>query len=414
MKNTFWGLSLLLAMWSVTLTGCGPSQVVVQSPAPPPPAPPAPEVTYQTFYDELSPYGQWVDYPGYGYVWMPNVGPGFKPYSSNGYWVYTDEGWTWASGYNWGWATFHYGRWFFDDAYGWLWIPGYEWSPAWVSWRTSPEYYGWAPIGPSVTVAVAYGSYNPPSHYWCFVPHQYVASPQVNTYYVSETKNVTIINNTTIINTNVTVNNRISNTAVTNNNMRSAVYAAGPDPNEVSRYTGSPIHPTSLQQSSRPGEQMGAGGLSLYRPRVNPAATQQTSVVSGSTPKPIAPARVQPLSAVRPVHPAPATSGQISPQSSESPSLSNRPPATSGTVAKPANSANSGAPGNTPPPVEGTHPRSSSTAPASTSGQAPVMHGSQTTNSTNATNNGQPKPKKPQKPKPAPAKPPENKNSTGN
>jgi hypothetical protein len=28
-------------------------------------------VSYQTFYDELSPYGKWVDYPGYGYVWSP-------------------------------------------------------------------------------------------------------------------------------------------------------------------------------------------------------------------------------------------------------------------------------------------------------------------------------------------------------
>ena len=26
------------------------------------------EVSYQTFYDELSPYGRWIDYPGQGYV----------------------------------------------------------------------------------------------------------------------------------------------------------------------------------------------------------------------------------------------------------------------------------------------------------------------------------------------------------
>ncbi|HWB62342.1 MAG TPA: hypothetical protein VG603_02445 [Chitinophagales bacterium] len=26
------------------------------------------EVTFQVFYDELSPYGAWVNYPTYGYV----------------------------------------------------------------------------------------------------------------------------------------------------------------------------------------------------------------------------------------------------------------------------------------------------------------------------------------------------------
>ena len=49
------------------------------------------EVSYQTFYDELSPYGQWVDYPGQGYVWVPDAGNDFRPYSTNGHWVWTDN-----------------------------------------------------------------------------------------------------------------------------------------------------------------------------------------------------------------------------------------------------------------------------------------------------------------------------------
>jgi hypothetical protein len=32
-------------------------------------------VSFQLFYDELSPYGMWVDYPNYGYVWIPNEDP---------------------------------------------------------------------------------------------------------------------------------------------------------------------------------------------------------------------------------------------------------------------------------------------------------------------------------------------------
>jgi hypothetical protein len=59
-------------------------------------------VNFQVFYDNLSPYGTWVNNPEYGYVWIPNVAPGFSPYSTNGYWVFTDEGWTWVSNYPWG------------------------------------------------------------------------------------------------------------------------------------------------------------------------------------------------------------------------------------------------------------------------------------------------------------------------
>jgi hypothetical protein len=94
------------------------------------------DVSYQTFYDELSPHGRWIDYPEHGYVWVPNGVTGFRPYETNGHWVWTDDyEWMWVSNYAWGWAPFHYGRWFSDPFYGWMWVPGYEWSPAWVAWR---------------------------------------------------------------------------------------------------------------------------------------------------------------------------------------------------------------------------------------------------------------------------------------
>ena len=83
------------------------------------------DVPVESFYDELAPYGQWRQYPGYGNAWVPNAGPGFQPYASNGHWVMTEYGNTWVSDYDWGWAPFHYGRWIYDPAYGgWLWIPG--------------------------------------------------------------------------------------------------------------------------------------------------------------------------------------------------------------------------------------------------------------------------------------------------
>jgi hypothetical protein len=268
---------------------CGPTHVVVESPAPPPPPPPAPEVSYQNFYDALSPYGEWINNPEYGYVWMPNAGPDFRPYATNGNWVYTDEGWTWASDYSWGWAPFHYGRWFYEDGYGWMWMPGNEWAPAWVSWRSSPDYYGWAPLGPSVSMTVADGGgYNPPPHYWCFVPHQYVTSPHINNYYVSEQQNVTIINNTTVIRNTTIIKNTYNNN-----------YAGGPDPGEVSRVTGTPLRPVPLRESNAPGGNGNGGALAIYRPKIN--AAQAGGGTGGSSFHP-APAHVQTLTNVRPVN----------------------------------------------------------------------------------------------------------------
>ena len=130
--------------------------------------PPNDGVSYQTFYDELSPYGHWINNPDYGYVWMPDTDPGFLPYATNGHWVYSDEGWTWASDYAWGWAAFHYGRWFYEDGYGWMWVPGHEWAPAWVSWRRGDDVYGWAPLSPDVNAGASFSNYNPPANYWCF------------------------------------------------------------------------------------------------------------------------------------------------------------------------------------------------------------------------------------------------------
>jgi len=286
---------------------CGPTHVVVESPAPPPPSPASsPEVSYQNFYDALSPYGEWINNPEYGYVWMPNVGPDFKPYSTNGNWVYTDEGWTWASNYSWGWAPFHYGRWFYEDGYGWMWIPGNEWAPAWVSWRRSPDYYGWAPLGPSVSMNMAVGgSYNPPPHYWCFVPQQYVTNPHVTNYYVNEQQNVAIINNTTVIHNTTIVNNTYNNTTIVNNNVSNTRvtvnnYAGGPDPGEVSRVTGAPLRPIAVRESNTPGGNGGGGAFAIYRPRIN-AAPQGNGGNGGSSFRP-APARVQNLTNVRPVN----------------------------------------------------------------------------------------------------------------
>src|SRR6185436_12975361 len=123
-------------------------------------------VSFQFFYDNLSPYGQWVYHPLYGYIWHPNAERGFRPYRTRGHWVWSDEyEWVWVSDYNWGWAAFHYGRWFYDSYYGWMWMPDYDWAPAWVAWRSGGDYYGWAPLDPGFNLSLSFGSYSPPVDY---------------------------------------------------------------------------------------------------------------------------------------------------------------------------------------------------------------------------------------------------------
>jgi len=120
----------------------------------PPPAPvpasapvPEPAPSFDYFQQQLSPYGAWVNVPGYGMCWQPyGIGYGWRPYYDNGYWVYTDAGMYWQSNYPWGAIPFHYGRWSYTAGYGWVWSPGYVYAPAWVVWRYTDGYCGWAPL----------------------------------------------------------------------------------------------------------------------------------------------------------------------------------------------------------------------------------------------------------------------------
>ncbi|MBO9593508.1 MAG: hypothetical protein J7599_11420 [Niabella sp.] len=217
-------------------------------------------INFQTFYDELSPYGEWIDYPDYGYTWRPRVGSDFRPYSTNGSWVYSDnDDWMWASDYDWGWAPFHYGRWFYDPFYGWLWVPGYEWSPGWVAWRGGGDYYGWAPLRPGISISIGFGSYNPPYDYWTFAPCRYMGSRYINRYYYPYRNNVTIINNTTIINNYGGRNYRGSGRGY---------YTNGPRRSDVERYAGR-IQTVRVRDANRPGRtSIGRNEVSVYRPSV--------------------------------------------------------------------------------------------------------------------------------------------------
>lgn len=221
------------------------------------------DVTYQDFYDNLSPYGNWVEYPGYGYVWVPEVEEDFQPYSTNGHWVWTDNyEWMWVSDYDWGWAPFHYGRWEQDSYYGWFWVPGYEWSPAWVAWRDGGDYYGWAPLRPGINISINFnlGGYNPPNNYWCFVPRRHIVSMRWYDYCVPRYQNVTIINYTTIINYNYG---------------GGYGFRSGPSRYSAERYCGR-IEPVRFRQSYSPGRTVFRNNeINVYRPNVRREENRQ-------------------------------------------------------------------------------------------------------------------------------------------
>ncbi|MCL6258282.1 hypothetical protein M3O96_04235 [Aquiflexum sp. TKW24L] len=209
-------------------------------------------ISFQVFYNELSPYGDWVMDPSFGYVWVPFVEQGFHPYGTNGYWEMTNFGNTWVSNYQWGWAPFHYGRWFRTDYYGWAWVPGYEWGPAWVNWRTGGGYYGWAPLSPGFHVNVGF---NVPSNYWVFVSQRRFRARNFYRYYAPSYYVSNIYNRTTVIN----------NTYVYNN----TTYNTGPSRREIERSTRTTVPVYQVSDSARPGRTVVQNDrISVYRPEV--------------------------------------------------------------------------------------------------------------------------------------------------
>ena len=214
-------------------------------------------VGFQVFYDELSPYGQWVDYSNYGYVWIPDSGPDFAPYSSNGHWIFTNYGWTWSSDYSWGWATFHYGRWSFNDSFGWFWVPDNEWGPAWVNWRETYGYYGWEPMEPGITLSMSFDKqYDSRNDHWLFVNNRDIERTDINNYYVNRTDHDRIVRNSTV------VRNTYSDAT------RRTTYVAGPSRNDVQTRTGRTLEPLTIYENRKPGQEINNGQLRIYRPQI--------------------------------------------------------------------------------------------------------------------------------------------------
>lgn len=246
-------------------------------------------VSYNDFYQELAPYGQWISDPQYGYVWSPNADGDFRPYYTSGHWVMTEYGNTWVSDYPWGWACFHYGRWTYDNYYGWLWIPGSDWGPAWVSWRYGDGFYGWAPLGPG------YSDFNTdyycPNDWWIFIPPQYIYSGNYYRYWYGPRGNSRLVHNTNYINT----------TYVNNN----TTYICGPRARDVEQITHQPVQVYHLTNSNSRTAGVHNNVVKMYRP----AQIRPVSSVGGEK---VAPPNV--VSAPQPVRTSQSVnSGQTTP-----------------------------------------------------------------------------------------------------
>src|SRR6266481_1920205 len=170
---------------------------------------------YSTFYTKLEPHGAWLETADYGYVWQPREAESsrsWRPYT-NGRWAYTDAGWTWISEEPFGWATYHYGRWTRLRGIGWVWVPGQQWAPAWVSWRKSNDYVGWAPLPPEARFDQRTGIHNWSDNYYeigpdqyCFVATREFGAQRAESTILPPERNVAIVNQTTNV-TNITYKN---------------------------------------------------------------------------------------------------------------------------------------------------------------------------------------------------------------
>jgi len=233
-----------------------------------------PEYDLDYIYDYLSDYGFWVYQPPYGYVWVPEVRLyRWRPYSY-GYWVWTDFGWTWISRFNWGWIPFHYGRWGWSRDLGWFWVPGDIWAPAWVVWRYSRYYVGWAPLPPSIRFDVRVGlishSLVIPSEYWVFVEVDYFLHSRLYRYLLPVERSLTLVRKTSL-RARLEVHNRL-------------VYNRALEKQLIEQATRRTIRKYELAPQSAPGAtRVRLNRVEMFRPKIKSSPSARPKKIVNKT-----------------------------------------------------------------------------------------------------------------------------------
>ena len=230
------------------------------------------------FYDDLAPYGSWVQLADGSWCWQPmvaSVNPAWLPYCDRGHWVLTDEGWYWASDYSWGWAAFHYGRWSHDGRFGWVWSPGTVWAPAWVAWRNTETHSGWAALPPGARFSPNVGLFAGPglagfnasfgvsASWFTFVPNEHFLARKVSSFAAPAAGVAALFQSSTPVNNYSVAGRKILNLGVS--------------AEKIAAVTQTPLRKFTLQEASSPdaaGGRMGGQVLAVFRPKVSAPGVQ--------------------------------------------------------------------------------------------------------------------------------------------
>lgn len=250
------------------------------------------------FKSALSPYGNWIYVDGHGECWQPTVGmvsSDWRPYYDGGRWIYSNCGWYWLSDYSWGWAPFHYGRWYQHSSWGWVWTPGYSWGPAWVEWRTTSAYCGWAPLPPYYGSGFGFSywgggwGFSIGWSYYNWVPYRY-CNGYYPRHYAHHGGGYEHYNNSTVVRPTINVNG--------NNN---TVIVTGPDATVVANASRREIRRVDIRDvdgadTRGPREYIENGGrtLAAYRPTVRPDRDRPEVALANQRAEFRRPANVQP------------------------------------------------------------------------------------------------------------------------
>jgi hypothetical protein len=241
-----------------------------------PPVLPAP---VNVFYNDLAPYGSWIQLEDYGWCWQPTtvvVNPSWRPYADRGRWLDTDCGWYWQSDYSWGWAPFHYGRWLSHARRGWVWMPDTVWGPSWVSWRNTDTYCGWAPLPPRAHYVPHYGfsfggrlvgndfDFGLSVGCFSFISWQHFNDHNPHRYYVPHSETTAIYSHSKVVNNYVIGSN---NTIINNGVSRDRLAAYQPtrqhpiSVRDLSSQAGTRLRPDRVEKSGQ--------SLVIYRPQLS-------------------------------------------------------------------------------------------------------------------------------------------------
>jgi hypothetical protein len=269
------------------------SDDMVQPPLPVAAVDPAPLADPQDsyFYNDLAPYGSWVQVADVGWCWQPmvsSVDTEWVPYRDRGHWALTDEGWYWASDYSWGWAPFHYGRWSRNEKFGWVWSPGSVWSPAWVAWRNSDTFSGWAPLPPHALFRPGIGlfadaglagldvSFGLGYSAFTFVSNDHFLAPRLTAFAAKPGQAAGFFQTSKPVNNYTIKGHKVINSGVS--------------PDRIAAATKAPVRTFALQEAKSPetsgGRTRGSGlGLAVFRPDVSTPPSRQFA--ASASPQPV-------------------------------------------------------------------------------------------------------------------------------